>query len=64
VREVGVALGIAVLTAIFVGAGGELTPTEYVDAAVPAVTVGAIVLALSAVIALALPSGKSALAHA
>jgi EmrB/QacA subfamily drug resistance transporter len=64
VREVGVALGIAVLAAIFVGAGGQLTPTEYVDAAIPAVTVGAIVLALSAVIALALPSGKSALAHA
>ena len=58
-REVGVALGIAVLTAVFVGAGGSLTPTGYVDAAIPAVFVGAGALALSAVIALALPSGRA-----
>ena len=58
-REIGVALGIAVLTAVFVGAGGQLTPTGYVDAAVPAVLVGAAVLALSAVIALALPLGRA-----
>jgi hypothetical protein len=56
-REVGVALGIAVLTAVFTGAGGTLTPTGYVDAAIPAVWVGAGVLALAAVISLALPSG-------
>jgi EmrB/QacA subfamily drug resistance transporter len=58
-REVGVALGIAVLTAVFVGAGGELTPTGYVDAAIPAVFVGASVLALSAILSLALPSGRA-----
>ncbi|MEP6480953.1 MAG: MFS transporter, partial [Rhodoglobus sp.] len=46
VREIGIALGIAVLTAVFVGAKGTLTPTGYVDAAVPAVFVGAAVLAL------------------
>ncbi|MCU1407346.1 MAG: transporter [Glaciihabitans sp.] len=56
-REVGVALGIAVLTAVFTGAGGELTPTGYVDAAIPAVLVGAAVLALAGIIALFLPSG-------
>ena len=28
-REVGVALGIAVSTAVFTGAGGELTPVDY-----------------------------------
>jgi hypothetical protein len=39
--EVGVALGVAVLTAVFTGAGGTLTPTGYVDAAIPAVWVGA-----------------------
>jgi EmrB/QacA subfamily drug resistance transporter len=60
VREVGVALGIAVLTAVFVGAGGALTPVDYVDAAVPAITVGAAVLSLSALISLALPHGRSA----
>ena len=58
-REIGVALGIAVLTAVFTGAGGELTPTGYVDAAVPAVFVGAGALALAAVIALWLPAGRS-----
>ena len=58
-REVGTALGIAVLTAIFVGAGGELLPTEYVDAAIPAISVGAVVLGASALIALLLPAGKS-----
>ena len=56
-REIGVALGVAVLTAVFTGAGGTLTPTGYVDAAIPAVWVGAGVLALAAVISLALPSG-------
>jgi len=58
-REIGVALGIAVLTAIFTGAGGELTPTGYVDAAIPAVAVGGAVLALSALIGFLLPAGRS-----
>jgi hypothetical protein len=55
-REIGVALGVAVLTAVFTGAGGTLTPTGYVDAAIPAVWVAAGVLGLAAVISLALPS--------
>lgn len=63
-REVGVALGVAVLTAVFTGAGGTLTPTGYVDAAIPAVWVGAAVLAAAAVIALALPSRRAARAAA
>jgi EmrB/QacA subfamily drug resistance transporter len=58
-REVGVALGIAVLTAVFTGAGGQLTPTGYVDAAIPAVIVGASVLTGSAILALLLPAGRS-----
>jgi EmrB/QacA subfamily drug resistance transporter len=57
-REIGTALGIAVLTAVFTGAGGTLTPSGYVDAAVPAVIVGASVLAASALLALLLPSGR------
>jgi EmrB/QacA subfamily drug resistance transporter len=59
-REVGVALGVAVLTAVFTGAGGTLTPTGYVDAAIPAVWVGAAVLGAAAVIALALPGRRAA----
>ncbi|MHB1172953.1 MAG: hypothetical protein ACYCZY_10790 [Lacisediminihabitans sp.] len=58
-REIGVALGVAVLTAVFTGAGGQLTPTGYVSAAIPAVLVGASVPAGSALIALALPAGRS-----
>ena len=59
-REVGVALGVAVLTAVFTGAGGTLTPTGYVHAAIPAVGVGAAVLGVAAVIALALPGRRAA----
>ena len=58
-REMGIALGIAVLTAVFVGANGTLTPTGYVHAAIPAVFVGAGALALSALIAFALPAGRA-----
>ncbi|HEY5230408.1 MAG TPA: MFS transporter [Galbitalea sp.] len=60
VREIGVALGIAVLVAVFTGANGQLTPTGYVGAAVPAVFVGAAVVAVTALASLALPSGKLA----
>ena len=59
-RELGVALGVAVLTAVFTGAGGTLTPTGYVHAAIPAVAVGGWVLAAAAVIALFLPVGRTA----
>jgi len=58
VREIGVALGIAVLTAVFTGAGGQLTPTGYVDAAIPAIFVGATVVLATAVVGLFLPAGK------
>lgn len=63
-REIGVALGTAVMTAIFVGAGGQLLPDAYVDAARPAVYVGAAVLLVAAVAALWLPAGRSAREHA
>lgn len=58
IREVGVALGIAVLTAVFTGAGGQLTPAGYVDAAIPAVITGAVVVAATAVVAVLLPAGR------
>ncbi|WP_420836978.1 DHA2 family efflux MFS transporter permease subunit [Agromyces badenianii] len=59
-REIGVALGIAVSTAVFTGAGGALTPTEYGAGAQPAVAVGAAVLLASALLALLLPAGRAA----
>lgn len=58
-REIGIALGIAVLTAVFTGAGGALTPDAYVDAAVPAVAVGAAVILATAAVAFLLPAGRS-----
>ncbi|RIJ69723.1 DHA2 family efflux MFS transporter permease subunit [Nakamurella silvestris] len=58
VREIGVALGIAVLVAVFTGAGGQLTPTGYVDAAVPAIVVGGCALLVATLVALALPPGR------
>ncbi|WBU37202.1 MFS transporter [Homoserinibacter sp. YIM 151385] len=58
-REMGIVLGTAVLTAIFTNAGGQLTPELYVDAARPAVLVGGLV-ALAAVVAAALlPHGRT-----
>ncbi len=47
------------LTAIFLGAGGELIPDLYVEAARPAVFVGGIVLVISAIAALWLPAGRA-----
>jgi EmrB/QacA subfamily drug resistance transporter len=55
VREMGVALGVALLTAVFLSNGGQLTPTGYTDALAPALYVGAGVLALGTVAALFLP---------
>jgi EmrB/QacA subfamily drug resistance transporter len=63
-REVGVALGIAVSTAVFTGAGGGLTPADYTVGAQPAVVVGAAVLLASALVALLLPAGRAAVAGA
>ncbi|MBA8960533.1 MFS family permease [Rhodococcus percolatus] len=57
-REIGVALGIALLTAVFLGAGGSLTPTGYIDALAPALYVGAGFVAV-AVVAAALMPGRS-----
>ena len=59
VREIGIALGTAVMTAIFVGGGGELRPDLYVEAAQPAILTGAVVLFAAMVAALWLPAGRS-----
>ena len=51
IREFGVALGVALLTAVFLGQGGELTPTGYDGAIGPAMLVGAAAVAIAAVAA-------------
>jgi EmrB/QacA subfamily drug resistance transporter len=55
IREFGVALGVAGLTAVFLGNGGELTPTGYDGAIGAALLVGAASVAVAAVAALFAP---------
>ncbi|MBD3780991.1 MAG: DHA2 family efflux MFS transporter permease subunit [Micrococcales bacterium] len=56
-REVGVALGVAVLTAVFTAAGGTITPDGFDAGLRPAVLTGAAVIAVAAVASLAMPRG-------
>ncbi|MFC4373162.1 MFS transporter [Nocardia halotolerans] len=55
VREVGVAMGVAVLASVFATRGAYTDPQSYVDGLVPAVWVGAALVAAAAVIAFFLP---------
>ena len=59
IREVGGVLGVAVLATVFAGAGGFGSPDQFVDGLVPAVWVGAAVLALGALVALLIPGRPS-----
>jgi EmrB/QacA subfamily drug resistance transporter len=54
-REVGVALGVAVLTAVFTAAGGVITPEGFEAGLRPAVLTGAAVIAVAAIASLAMP---------
>ncbi|HEY1592571.1 MAG TPA: DHA2 family efflux MFS transporter permease subunit [Solirubrobacteraceae bacterium] len=55
IREVGGVLGVAVLASVFSASGGYASPAAFVDGLIPAVAVAAIVLAVGAAIALAIP---------
>jgi EmrB/QacA subfamily drug resistance transporter len=57
-RELGGVLGIAALGAVFSSRGGYASPHDYVSGLVPAVAVGAAVVAVGALTALALPSRR------
>jgi MFS family permease len=59
IRELGGVLGVAVLAAVFTGAGGFETPQAFVDGLVPALWAGAGVLVAGGLIALLIP-GKPA----
>jgi EmrB/QacA subfamily drug resistance transporter len=54
-RELGGVMGVAVLAAVFTANGGYESPQAFVDGVVPALNVGAIVLAAGALIALLVP---------
>lgn len=55
IREMGVTLGVAVLTAVFLGYGGALDPAGYADGLRPALLAGMVAVALGAGAALFLP---------
>ena len=55
IREIGVALGVAVLVAVFRANGGTLTPGGYNSGLRAAVLTGALVVALGALVTLWLP---------
>jgi EmrB/QacA subfamily drug resistance transporter len=55
IREIGGVLGVAVLATVFTESGGFASPQAYVDGLIPAVWVGAAVLALGALVALLVP---------
>ena len=61
-REVGGALGIAVMTAVFTATGSYAGPQAYVDGLTPAVLVGAAAVAVGALLALAVPGRRRAAA--
>ena len=55
IREVGGVFGVAVLASVFSAYGSYATPTTYMTGLVPAVWVGAAIVAVGAVVALAIP---------
>ena len=55
IREVGVAMGVAVLASVFASAGSYESPTEYAAGLVPAVWTGAAIVAAGTLAALLLP---------
>lgn len=55
IRELGGAFGVAVLAAVFSGNGSYADPASYVAGLVPALRVGAVVVGVGAIAALALP---------
>ncbi|WP_410790896.1 MFS transporter [Kribbella sp. C-35] len=55
IREVGVAMGVAVLASVFASAGSYESPTQYAAGLVPAVWTGAAIVAAGTLAALLLP---------
>jgi EmrB/QacA subfamily drug resistance transporter len=62
IREVGGVLGVAVLASVFAHAGGYGTAQTFSDGLVPAIWIGAAVVAVGAVLALLIPRVRRPLA--
>ena len=58
IRELGGVFGVAVLAAVFTANGSYVSPDEFVDGLIPAMQVGAVVVGLGALAALALPGRR------
>ena len=58
IREVGGVFGVAILASVFSATGGYASPQAFVDGLVPAVWVGAAVVGVGALVALALPARR------
>lgn len=64
IRELGGVLGVSVLATVFTSHGGYTSPQAFVNGVVPAVWVGAAVLAAGALVAMVLPFNSRAAARA
>ena len=60
IREVGGVFGVAILASVFSAAGGYASPATFVAGLTPAVWVGAAAVAVGALVALAIPTRRSA----
>ncbi len=58
IREVGGVFGVAILASVFAAKGGYSSPQAFVDGLVPALWLGAAMIALGAVVALAIPARR------
>ena len=58
IRELGGVFGVAVLAAVFTANGSYGSPTAYVEGLIPAMQLGAVIVAFGAIAAMALP-GRS-----
>jgi EmrB/QacA subfamily drug resistance transporter len=56
IREVGGVMGVAILSAVFSGGGSYASPAAFIDGVVPALWVGAAVLAVGALVATLVPA--------
>ncbi|HSG87559.1 MAG TPA: MFS transporter [Candidatus Limnocylindrales bacterium] len=58
IREVGGVFGVAVLASVFSASGSYASPQAFVDGMVPAIWVGAAVVAVGSIVALAIPARR------
>jgi MFS family permease len=64
IRELGGVFGVAILATVFARSGSYASPQAFVDGMVPAVLIGAVVVAVGAVAAFAIPRRLGASARA